>query len=152
MSLQIAILEESFDLIAPRGEALVERFYERLFAFAPEVRPLFVGTDPRRQRQMLLATLVLLRKSLRNLAAIEPALRAMGARHVNYGVRPEQYPIVGTTLLAAMAEIGGSAWTAEYTRAWMDAYQVVQDMMLNGAAEADQSSAISPDSETAPAA
>jgi methyl-accepting chemotaxis protein len=152
VSLQIGILEESYDLIAPRSEALVERFYERLFAFAPEVKPLFAWTDPRRQRQKLLATLVLLRKSLRNFASIEPALRAMGARHVAYGVRPEHYTIVSTTLVTTMAEIGGSAWTAEYTRAWMDAFQVVQDTMLSGAAQADLGSATQPDSESASAA
>jgi hemoglobin-like flavoprotein len=134
MSLQIAVLEESFDLVAPRAEELIERFYEHLFAIAPEVRPLFAGTDMPRQRQMLLGALVLLRKSLRNLGAIVPALQALGARHATYGVRPEHYPIVGAALLASLAEIGGSAWVDEYTRAWADAYQVVQDTMLSGAA------------------
>jgi methyl-accepting chemotaxis protein len=136
MPLQVAILEESFDLVAPRGEELIERFYERLFDIAPEVRPLFAGTDMPRQRQMLLGALVLLRKSLRNLGAIVPALQAMGARHAGYGARPEHYPIVGAALLSSLAEIGGSAWTAEYNQAWADAYQVVQDTMLSGAAQA----------------
>jgi hemoglobin-like flavoprotein len=139
MSLQIGILEESFDLVAPRGEELVERFYERLFASAPEVRPLFAGIDLPRQRQMLLGALVLLRKSLRNLGAIVPSLQALGARHATYGVRAEHYPIVGAALLEALAEIGGSAWVDEYTLAWADAYQVVQDTMLSGAAAAGSS-------------
>jgi hemoglobin-like flavoprotein len=135
MSLQIDILEESFDLVAPRGEELVERFYERLFEIAPEARPLFASTNMPRQRQMLLGALVMLRKSLRNLGAIVPALQGLGARHATYGARPEHYPIVGTALLATMAEIGGGAWLDEYTRAWADAYQVVQDTMLSGAAQ-----------------
>jgi hemoglobin-like flavoprotein len=141
MPLQIGLLEESFDLVAPRAEDLVERFYERLFAIAPEVRPLFAGTDLPRQRQMLLGALVLLRKSLRNLGAIVPALQAMGARHATYGVRPEHYPIVGAALLASLAEVGGSAWVDEYTQAWADAYQVVQDTMLSGAVEASAAAA-----------
>ena len=141
MPLQIGLLEESFDLVAPRAEDLVERFYERLFAIALEVRPLFAGTDLPRQRQMLLGALVLLRKSLRNLGAIVPALQAMGARHATYGVRPEHYPIVGAALLASLAEVGGSAWVDEYTQAWADAYQVVQDTMLSGAVEASAAAA-----------
>jgi hemoglobin-like flavoprotein len=136
MSLSVDILEESFDLVAPRGEKLVERFYARLFAGTPDVRPLFARVDMPRQRQMLLAALVLLRKSLRDLDTIVPALQAMGARHVTYGVQPEHYPIVRAALLDTLAEIGGDAWVAAYTRAWTEAYQVVQDIMLSRAAAA----------------
>jgi hemoglobin-like flavoprotein len=136
MSPPIAILEESFDVVATRGEELIERFYERLFDSAPEVRPLLAETDMPRQRQMLLGALVLLRKSLRNLASIVPALQALGARHATNGVRPEHYPIVGTALLSSLAKIGGSAWRCEYTRAWADAYFVVQETMLSGVPKA----------------
>ena len=58
----------------------------------PAVKPLFAGTDLKRQKTMLLGTLVLLRKSLRDLEAIVPKLRELGARHVAYGARPEHYP------------------------------------------------------------
>jgi hemoglobin-like flavoprotein len=92
MHLDIDALETSFDLLAPRGEELVETFYDRLFTRAPGVRPLF-GTDLRRQRAMLLHALVMVRKSLRDLEAILPALHELGARHVAYGARPEHYPV-----------------------------------------------------------
>jgi hypothetical protein len=82
MQLDVDILETTFDLVAPRGEELVDIFYARLFAVAPAVRPLFSATDLRRQKAMLLGTLVLLRKSFRDLDAIVPKLRALGARHV----------------------------------------------------------------------
>ena len=70
------------DLVAPKGDELMEIFYADLFAAAPGVQPLFAGTDMQRQRSMLLAALGLLRRSLRNLDAILPALQQMGARHV----------------------------------------------------------------------
>jgi hemoglobin-like flavoprotein len=35
-----------------------------------------------------------------------------------------------------MAALGGDAWKPEYTAAWQEAYQVVQDVMLSGAAAA----------------
>jgi hemoglobin-like flavoprotein len=135
MSLQINLLEESFDLVAPRGEELVDRFYNRAFAIAPEIKSLFANAEWTRQVQMALGVFVLLRKSLRNLDSIVPALRTLGARHESYGARPEHYTIFGEALLSTMAEIGGSAWTDEYTQAWADAYQLVQDTMLSGAAE-----------------
>jgi hemoglobin-like flavoprotein len=104
MTLDVDALETSFDLIAPRGEALVETFYARLFAAAPAVEPLFAETDLRGQQAKLLATLVLLRRSLRDLDAIVPKLRELGARHGAYGARIEHYPVVGEVLIASMAE------------------------------------------------
>ena len=136
MSLDTATLAESFDLVAPRGDELVETFYTRLFAAAPAVAPLFAGTDLRRQRARLLATLVLVRKSLGDLGALVPKLRELGARHVAYGAEPAHYPVVGSVLIASMAEIAGSAWRAEYARAWSEAFDVVAAAMLDGAAAA----------------
>ena len=131
--MNVEVLETSFDLVAPRGEELVAVFYRRLFERAPGVRPLFAQTDMKRQRAMLLAALVLLRKSLRDLDAIAPKLRELGARHVDYGATAEAYPIVGEVLLASMAEVAGDAWRDEYTAEWAGAYAVVQSLMLEGA-------------------
>jgi methyl-accepting chemotaxis protein len=134
MNLDLEALETSFDLVAPRGDELVDVFYVRLFEAAPAVRPLFAGTDLRRQKAMLLATLVLLRRSLRDLGAIVPKLRELGARHVRYGARPEHYPVVGAVLIASMAEIAGDAWRPEHERAWSAAFDVVAAAMIDGAA------------------
>jgi hemoglobin-like flavoprotein len=135
MSLNLNALETSFDLVAPRGDELMDEFYSRLFAAAPAVKALFPD-DMRRQKTMLLAALVLLRKSLRDLDTIAPKLRELGARHVAYGAKPEHYPLVGSILVAAMASIAGDAWTQEYELAWSDAYELVAATMLEGAGQA----------------
>jgi hemoglobin-like flavoprotein len=133
MPLDLDALETSFDLVAPKGDELVETFYARLFAAAPAVKPLFAGTDLRRQKKMLLATLVLLRQSLRDLGAVAPKLRELGRRHVQYGAKAEHYPVVGQVLIASMAATAGDAWRPEYERAWSDALGVVAGVMLEGA-------------------
>jgi hemoglobin-like flavoprotein len=97
------------------------------------VKPLFAGTDLQRQKAMLLGTLVLLRKSLRNLDSIVPKLRELGARHVAYGAQPEHYPVVGEVLIASMAHIAGPAWRPEFERAWAAAFAVVAGAMIEGA-------------------
>ena len=130
-------LETSFDLVAPRGDELMDVFYSRLFATAPAVQPLFAGTDLRRQKAMLLSALVLVRKSLRNLDPIVPKLRELGARHVAYGAQPQHYPVVGAVLIASMAEVAGADWREEYEDAWAEAYSVVAGAMLEGAADAE---------------
>jgi nitric oxide dioxygenase len=138
MHLDLNALETSFDLVAPRGDELMDTFYARLFAAAPAVRPLFSGTDLGRQKTMLLGTLVLLRKSLRNLDAIVPTLRNLGARHVAYGARPEHYPIVGQVLIDSMADVAGDQWRPEYARAWAAAFDLVAGAMLDGAVASAQ--------------
>ena len=86
---------------------------------------------------MLLGALVLLRKSLRDLDAIVPKLRELGARHVAYGAKPEHYPVVGTTLIGSMAAIAGEHWTGEYEQAWGAAFDIVAAAMLEGAEEVE---------------
>jgi hemoglobin-like flavoprotein len=135
MSPNLDVLETSFDLLAPRGEELMDEFYSRLFAVAPAVKPLFPD-DLRRQKAMLLAALVLVRKSLRDLDAIAPTLRGLGARHVAYGAKSEHYSIVGQVLIGSMAEIAGEAWRPEYEHAWAAAFELVAATMLEGAATA----------------
>ena len=130
-------LETSFDMIAPNGDALMDEFYARLFERAPEVEPLFARTDLKRQMAMLLSTLVLLRKSLRDLDALLPKLRALGARHVAYGAEPAHYPVVGEVLIASMAAVGGDAWRPEHEHAWSEAFGVVAAAMMDGAPEAE---------------
>jgi nitric oxide dioxygenase len=137
MSLDVDTLETTFDLVAPRGDELMDVFYDRLFAAAPAVKPLFAGTDLARQKGMLLGALVLLRKSLRNLDAIVPNLRALGARHVRYGAEPEHYPVVGAVLVASLAEIAGDAWRPEHDAAWAAAFEVVAGAMIDGARDAE---------------
>ena len=144
MALDLETLEASFDLIAPRGEELVDIFYSRLFEAAPAVEPLFAHTNLRKQKAMLLATLVLLRKSLRDLEAIAPKLRQLGARHVAYGARPEHYPVVADVMLASMAEIAGDAWTQDVAAAWAGALDLVATAMLEGAEEAESRRGVRP--------
>jgi hemoglobin-like flavoprotein len=130
-------LETSFDLVAPKGDELMEIFYARLFAVAPAVQPLFAGSDMKRQQAMLLSALVLLRKSLRDLERVVPTLRNLGARHVAYGAKAEHYPVVGEVLIGAMATVAGEAWEPRFEAAWTEAFGVVAGAMLEGAAEAE---------------
>jgi hemoglobin-like flavoprotein len=136
MPLDIALLETSFDLVAPRADELVDRFYAQLFETAPSTRQIFERVDMDTQKQSLIATLVTVREALRDLDTIVPDLEELGERHVGYGALPEHYPIVASVLVDTMAEIGGSTWRPEYSVAWSDALNVIADTMLRGAARA----------------
>lgn len=133
-ALDVDALERSFDMVEPHGAQLVERFYQDLFERSPELRALFV--DLERQRTSLLATLVVLRRSLRDLPALLPALRGLGARHAAYGALPEHYPLVAELLIDAMARTAGPQWAPLHTAQWTKALGIVAHEMLAGAAEA----------------
>jgi hemoglobin-like flavoprotein len=137
MNLDLDTLETTFDLVAPRGDELVDVFYARLFAAAPAVEPLFAGADMRRQKAMLLSALVLVRRSLRDMDALVPKLRELGARHVGYGATPEHYIVGGEVLIASLAEIAGEAWRPEHELAWAAAFALIAEAMLSGARDAE---------------
>lgn len=67
----IDTLEESFDLVAPKGDELIRTFYDNLFEAEPAVKPLFAEVDMERQRQALLNMLLVLRESLRDLDRLQ---------------------------------------------------------------------------------
>lgn len=133
MTLQIEILESSFQAIAPRGEAFVTAFYERLFTSFPQTRAFFAEADMKEQRKKLLGALALVIQNLRKPEVLTSALQGLGQRHVAYGVQSEHYPIIGTVLLETFADILGERWTPACYHAWAEAYEAVCAIMLEGA-------------------
>ena len=133
MTLQIELLETSFQAIAPCGEAFVKTFYERLFTHFPQTRAFFASTDMKEQRKKLLGALALVIQNLRKPEVLTSALHGLGQRHVAYGVLPEHYPIVGAVLLGTFEDFLGERWTPAYHDAWAQAYEAVCSIMLEGA-------------------
>jgi hemoglobin-like flavoprotein len=62
--------------------------------------------------------------------------RALGARHAGHGVRVADYQTVCDALLAALAAMLGDAFDAPTREAWVTAYNLVAETMLEGAASA----------------
>lgn len=133
MSLNAAALRRSFELIAPRADRFADRFYEKLFADFPDVRPLFGRTDLADQRRMLIQMLTVVMRSLEQPAVLSRILGELGSRHVSYGVREEHYPLVARTLMAVLREFAGESWTEEFNTAWTEALYAVAGLMLEGA-------------------
>ncbi|WP_018953819.1 methyl-accepting chemotaxis protein [Thioalkalivibrio sulfidiphilus] len=129
--LAVDALERSFELLADQGEALVARFYARLFQDHPAVRRLFDNTTPAEQQRKLLAALKLVINNLRKPEALQKVLRELGARHQGYGALPAHYGAVATTLREVMAELAGDAWNEEFDNAWRSALTAIGEIMLS---------------------
>ncbi|MCX5198903.1 globin domain-containing protein [Streptomyces sp. NBC_00249] len=130
------ILKSSFAVVERRAEHAVKFFYSHLFWHNPGVRELFPASfqDMERQRDRLFAALTHVVAHLES-ETLAPYLRDLGRDHRKFLVGPEHYSAVGASLLAALAETSGEAWTPDVEKAWTEAYQVIADAMTAGAAD-----------------
>ncbi|MGJ5022146.1 globin family protein [Bradyrhizobium oligotrophicum] len=129
---QIALVQDSFAKVAPISDQAATIFYDRLFEVAPQVRAMFPD-DLTEQRKKLMATLAVVVNGLTNLPAILPAASALAKRHVDYGARPEHYPVVGAALLWTLEKGLGDGWTPEVAAAWTAAYATLSGYMISEA-------------------
>ncbi|MBC6478965.1 MAG: flavohemoprotein [Hormoscilla sp. GM7CHS1pb] len=136
MSLNVELLEQSFDLIKPRADEFSTSFYNNLFTDNPEAKPLFANTDMETQKKKLMDSLVLVVDNLHQPDVLTKTLKELGARHVEYGTLSEHYPLVGGAILKTFESYLGSDWTPEVKQAWVDAYGAITELMLAGAEEA----------------
>lgn len=131
------LLETSLALVDQPDDGLTRRFYEILFERHPEVRPMF-GSDIRPQAAMLREAVVAVLGHLDDATWLSDTLGGLGAKHAGWGVTAPMYGAVADCMIAAMAELGGDAWTEEMTAAWAEALTAVASLMLAGhPAEAD---------------
>ncbi|MEG4508528.1 pentapeptide repeat-containing protein [Microcoleus sp. F6_B4] len=133
MSLNVELLEQSFEKIKPRADEFAAIFYEKLFTTHPDLKPLFAKTDMEKQQKKLISALVLVVENLRSPEALGPVLNALGGRHIGYGVIPKYYGPVGDALLSAFEQSLQQDWTPEVKLAWTDAYRAITALMLKGA-------------------
>ena len=133
MSLNVEVLEKSFERVKPQANDFAFSFYQNLLTDYPQLRPLFAKTNMEEQQQKLMMSLVLVIENLRNPNYLKIILKNLGERHVSYGAIEQHYPMVGAALLKTFESYLGADWTLEVKQAWIDAYGVLVDLMLEGA-------------------
>lgn len=124
-------IENSFQTLAPRGPELVDRFYALLFSRFPAVRGMF-PKEMTGQKQKLLASIVLVVKSLRQPEQLREALLRLGGKHAGYGVQEAHYAAVRDTLIDVMREMAGPVWNEQLTSDWTAALNHVAGVMIEG--------------------
>jgi len=137
---QVHLIRKSFERVEAMGHVAALVFYQRLFAAAPAVRPLFhtnIETQAKKLTDMLAAAISLLERP----GELESVLYRLGARHVEYGAKPEHYPVVTQALLDMLAEVMGPEFTPSLRGAWSELLHVVSNAMLAGAEKAGKKAA-----------
>ena len=126
------LLRESFYLVAAQGPKAADIFYRRLFALAPQVRPLFIG-DLRRQGIMLTSTLGVVVAQIQSWQNLTPIVTDLALRHVAYGVRPEHYDIFREALMGMLDDLSAEPLPDETRAVWLKAYSGLAEEMIASA-------------------
>jgi hemoglobin-like flavoprotein len=129
---QQTIVKSSFAKFVPIADVAATLFYEDLFARDPKLRSLFKD-DMAEQRHKLMAMLATAVKHLDDWHTVKMPVRALGRRHVGYGVTPADYSTVGAALLATLEKGLGEDFTSEVREAWEACIALVATEMLDGA-------------------
>jgi nitric oxide dioxygenase len=114
---------------------MAAQFYRELFQRDPALRALFT-TDMAEQQVKFAEKLTEIVEAIPRLDDLLAYTRALGARHVGYGVRVADYGTVEHALLDALGVALGDKFDAATREAWTVAYNLVAETMLEGAASA----------------
>jgi nitric oxide dioxygenase len=126
---QVRLVRESWAQVKPIAPTAAGLFYDRLFEIEPSVRPLF-KRDIGEQGKMLMGMIGMVVARLDDLGELVPAVRRLGARHADYGVRDEHYAPVGAALLWTLEQGLGDAFTPAVRDAWATAYGILSETMM----------------------
>lgn len=126
----IADVKQSFARIAD-GPSFAARFYERLFALRPDVRPLF-ATSLAKQERKLASILAVVVGGLENFEDLRGAVSDLGRGHVAYGVGEAHYAAVGAALVWSLEAEPAGLQPAERD-AWIEVYGFLSTVMMRAA-------------------
>ena len=108
-----------------------DTFYDRLFAVAPAVRPLFkndMKVQGRALVRMVDAAIGLLERPVE----LKAALVGLAVRHVKYGAELTHYAVVGEVLLYALQTcLGPEEWQPDVALAWVTVYSMMISVMMS---------------------
>merc|ERR1712190_109468 len=92
----------------------------------------FATTEMPVHKERLWAMLNAAVSGLSDVTALKPTLRALGARHVDYGVTPSMFAAVGNSLIHTLSVGLGDKFTESVKADWVAIYGVIQEQMLLG--------------------
>lgn len=128
----VTLVQQSWAKVAPIAPQAAELFYNNLFTADPTLKALFKADMPEQGKKLMQMIGAAVGK-LTDLATLVPILQNLGKRHVGYGVRDSDYPVVGAALLKTLEQGLGPAFTPEVKAAWTEVYGVMHQVMSEAA-------------------
>jgi hemoglobin-like flavoprotein len=116
------LVRGSFARVAMMPEVAAALFYERLFTISPSFRPLF-KQDMRIQGVKLMTMLHIIVYNLDQPGETLSAIRDLGKRHVEYGVKLADYDTLKDALLWTLEQALAEDFTLQVRNAWAVYYE-----------------------------
>ena len=126
----VSRLRSTHARLREQGTRLADKFYERLFIVAPQLRPMF-RSDLSTQSQKLMAVLDAVVQNLERPDDNAALIADLGKRHAGYGVKPKHYDLVIDLLVETMGEVLKFDSTCEELDEWRTALRLISDQMIN---------------------
>jgi hemoglobin-like flavoprotein len=127
---QVQIIKHSWKLFRSIDPQLIgEVFYGKLFQLMPSLKPMF-SIPMTEQYIKIIETLNLIVARLDKLEEINSEITQLAVRHVQYGVKPAHYALVGRALLWTLEQGLGNDWTPEVAEAWARCYEKLSNTMI----------------------
>lgn len=126
------IVKATAPVLAQHGYDIIKHFYRELLSAHPELKNVFNMRHQQRgeQQEALARAVYAYAANIDDPACLEAVLKNIANKHVSLDVRPEQYPIVGEHLLAAIKAVLGDAATEDIISAWAQAYGNLADILM----------------------
>lgn len=128
---QAETARKALRVVLPQADTLGLLFYARLFELDPALRALF-KVDLNEQAHTLMTMLALCAEGLDEREVLSYTLRNLGARHMGYGVKPQDYLTVQEALLWTLRAGAGDAWDEEREGAVAALIRMFIDEMQKG--------------------
>lgn len=131
---EIQAVQSSWEKCVPIADKAAELFYGKLFELDPDLKPLFKG-DMQEQGKKLMTMITVAVNGLNDLEKIVSAVKALGVRHVGYGVKDSHYDTVGSALIWTLGKGLGEEFTDALKAAWIKVYTLLATTMKGAAAD-----------------
>ncbi|MCJ8311987.1 MAG: hemin receptor [Saccharospirillaceae bacterium] len=125
---QVILIQQSFKKVAPIADVAAKIFYDKLFEYDPQLQRLFKN-NMGEQGKKLMQTLGVAVGALKTLDKVVPIIQNLAVKHLDYGVKVDDYTPVGNALIYTLGQGLGSAFTAELKQAWSTLLKVIFDVM-----------------------
>lgn len=126
-------LRAGLAIVAANRVGFADRFFETLFSRYPDLRELFPD-DHAWTGATMMSMIDAVVGTADDTEALVDVIHRLGVDNRTIGLRDRHYALIGHALVLTARSVGGTAWTPEIDRAWVDGFDVVAELMVSSTA------------------
>jgi hemoglobin-like flavoprotein len=123
------LIRGSYAKISGLKQQAGQIFYKRLFELDPSLKSMFHRAPIDTQAAKLMQVFDWVVERLDRVPELKKELHALGMKHVDFGVKVDHYPLVGSALVWTLKHSLGEEFNAEAEAAWIELYTYLSGQM-----------------------